>query len=141
MGYVTKKDSKIKNKKADLNISGYSLPSRKGKFLIDEVEVDDITITDPVIWDAFVTNVVIRKYNRLIKKLTEELVDDDNPDGEGLILDEIEKFRLEIKNKYRKYLDKKTLDKMARKLRYFINTVKEEKDAKKENTNTKGRSR
>lgn len=139
MGYVTKKDLKLKNKKTDINLDGYSLPSKKGKFYIEEVEVDNITITDPAISNAFVTNVVIRKYNRLIKKLTEQLVDDE-PDGEGLILDEIEKFRIEIKNKYRKYLDKKTLEKMARKLKYFIKTVKEEKEVKKD-TNTKGRSR
>ena len=60
---------------------------------------------------------VFKKYDKLILTLTDLLVDDDDT-GDSLreALNRIEKFRLEIKIKYRKYLKKKELEKMSKQL-------------------------
>lgn len=62
-------------------------------------------------------NMLDKKYRRLLKILTELLIsDDDSGDSFRLALDRIEKFRLEIKIKYRRFLEKKELEVMAKQL-------------------------
>ncbi len=145
MSYVVNKDLKSKNKKEeiDLELEGFSLPSKKGKFKIDDMTINNITLINTNIINAFITGIVLKRYNKLIKKITEELLDDE---GEGsdprLIIDDIEKFRIEVKTKYRKYLDKKTLEKMSKKLKFFISEINEEVKEKESTKETsKGRSR
>ena len=59
----------------------------------------------------------MKKYNKLLEYLTELLVsDDDTGDAMREALNHIEKFRLEIKIKYRKYLMKKDLEMMSKQL-------------------------
>ena len=59
----------------------------------------------------------MKQYNKLIEYLTEALLDDDD-DGETcrIALNQIEKFRLQIKNKYREFLKQKELEKMSKQL-------------------------
>ena len=53
----------------------------------------------------------------LINLLTDLLVsDDDSGDSYREALNQIEKFRMEIKNKYRRYLKKNELEKMSKQL-------------------------
>ena len=60
---------------------------------------------------------VLKKYHKLIATLTELLVDDDDSgDSMREALNQIEKFRLEIKNKYRDYLKRKELELMSKQL-------------------------
>lgn len=146
MNYTINKDLKFKSKNPKIDIkldNGYILPSRKGEFKINDTIINDITIINKVIISAFITNLVLKKFNKLIKRITNEIIDDDEGDsGSHLALNEIERFRVEIKNKYRKELDKKTLEMMGKKLKYFIYKIKENENEKiKENVNSKGRSR
>ena len=48
---------------------------------------------------------------------TDTLSDDDSENGTILVLDEVEKFRQEIKIRYRKYLEKEKLNLMAKQLK------------------------
>ena len=63
------------------------------------------------------SKMVSEKYEKLIFYLTDLLTDDDDS-GESYheALNQIEKFRLEIKNKYREYLTRKELEKMSKQL-------------------------
>ena len=57
-------------------------------------------------------------FKKLINLLTELIVsDDDSGDTFREALNQIEKFRLEIKNKYRVFLENKELEEMAKKLK------------------------
>ena len=57
------------------------------------------------------------KYDKLIKYLTELLVsDDDTGDAMREALNQIEKFRLMIKNKYRDFLEQSELEFMSKQL-------------------------
>ena len=60
---------------------------------------------------------IFYKYNKLIVKLTDLITsDDDSGDDIREALNQIERFRLEIKNKYRNYLKKVELEKMSKEL-------------------------
>jgi len=67
--------------------------------------------------NPIVSQKVLKRYDKLIELLTDLLVDDDGS-GTSLreALNQIEKFRLEIKNKYRKFLKQKELEMMSKQL-------------------------
>lgn len=62
----------------------------------------------------------MQKYRKLLALLTELLIsDDDTGDTFREALNQIEKFRQEVKNKYRTYLTKKELEQMSKQLKVF----------------------
>lgn len=86
-------------------------------FNISGCGVSKIHISSHELASPLVTAKVLKKYERLIKYLTELLIDDDDTgDAMREALNQIEKFRLEIKNKYREYLKRKELEMMSKQL-------------------------
>ena len=85
-------------------------------------KINGVTINNLIIHNKKITHKIVKiqvdkKYNKLIVLLTELLVsDDDSGSGIREALNEIEKFRQIIKNKYREYLTKKELEVMSNKL-------------------------
>lgn len=111
-----KRKGKVKPKKSIKELSGFMMTSKKG-FTVCEVVVKDLEILDKMMANAVVTKQVLKKYNKLIPLLTELLIsDDDSGDTFREALNQIEKFRLEIKNKYREFLKKKELEMMSKQL-------------------------
>ena len=97
---------------------GYPLASKNHQFVIQEMTVQHILVLEPKLIRRVVSKKVMKKYDQLIKKVTELLIVDDE-DGSSCrqALNLIEKFRLEIKVKYREYLKEKELKKMAEQLK------------------------
>ena len=86
-------------------------------FNIGDYKVSNIVIYSKILGEKVVSSKVMKKYDKLIKYLTEVLVsDDDTGDAMREALNQIEKFRLEIKIKYRKILKKKELELMSKQL-------------------------
>ena len=74
-------------------------------FNIGDYKVSNIVIYSKILGEKVVSSKAMKKYDKLIKYLTELLVsDDDTGDAMRETLNQIEKFRLEIKIKYRKFL-------------------------------------
>ena len=96
----------------------YVLVIKKNKvFNIGDYKVSNIVIYSKILGEKVVSSKVMKKYDKLIKYLTELLVsDDDTGDAMREALNQIEKFRLEIKIKYRKILKKKELELMSKQL-------------------------
>ena len=121
--YTIVNDRKYKNKnklvdKEQLeNIEGFIMTSRRKGFKINNSEIADIEVVSKKLANPIVSKKVFKKYDKLILTLTDLLVDDDDT-GDSLreALNRIEKFRLEIKIKYGKYLKKKELEKMYKQL-------------------------
>ncbi len=95
---------------------GFCMSSNK-TFTIQKTEIRNINIMDKTLANKFATHKVLAQYNKLLAVLTELIVSDDET-GESFreALNQIEKFRLIIKNKYREFLKSKELEMMAKQL-------------------------
>ena len=119
--YSVDNKKKNKNKLVDktelMELEGFMMGSKNKTYKIDGNEVRDIKVVDTKLATALVNKQVSKKYEKLINYLTELLVDDDDSgDTYREALNQIEKFRQEVKNKYRKYLKQKELEMMSKKL-------------------------
>jgi hypothetical protein len=122
----TLNEDKIKGKYTLLDLDGYRLPSRNKYFMIKGAKIKNITVTSTNLLQPIMSKKVNAEYAKLIKYLTELLVsDDDSGEAFTIALNEIEKFRLIIKNKYRQYLSEKELEHMAKQLRALQKAAKE----------------
>lgn len=124
----TKKNSSLKRS----DLKGYALATKNHKFIIEQTEIRNIIVLNPQMIEIVVSRKVRAKYQKLIPVLTELLVsDDDTGDCSREALNLIEKFRLEIKNKYRVYLQEKELKEMAKQLKIMQNeALKKEMEIK-----------
>lgn len=96
--------------------NGFKMVSRTGFHVNNEV-IKLITVMDKKLAHPFVEKKVMGKYNKLVPILTELIIsDDDSGDSFREALNHIEKFRLEIKVKYRDFLKKKELELMSKQL-------------------------
>lgn len=119
--YSIDNKKKNKNKLVDktelIELDGFMMGSKNKVYKIKGNEVRDIKVIDTNLASALVKQQVSKKYEKLIAYLTELLVDDDDSgDTYREALNQIEKFRQEIKNKYRKFLKQKELEMMSKKL-------------------------
>ena len=93
------------------------MASKRKTFKINGAEIREIKVVNKKFANPLVYKKVLQKYNTLISLLTDLLVsDDDSGDSYREALNQIEKFRMEIKNKYRRYLKKNELEKMSKQL-------------------------
>ncbi len=119
--YSVDNKKKNKNKLVDktelIELDGFMMGSKNKIYKINGNEVRDIKVIDTNLASSLVKQQVAKKYEKLISLLTELLVDDDDSgDTYREALNQIEKFRQEIKNKYRKFLKQKELEMMSKKL-------------------------
>lgn len=119
--YSINKEKKKSKKKVEydfVNIEGFFLPTKNKAFKISGQTVREIKIIDKGLAQPVVSRKVQKLYSKLILLLTDLLVSSDGDDGEAFreALNQIERFRQEIKNKYRAYLTKKELEHMAKQL-------------------------
>ena len=119
--YSVDNKKKNKNKLVDktelIELDGFMMGSKSKVYKINGNEVRDIKVMDTNLASSLVKQQVAKKYEKLITYLTDLLVDDDDSgDTYREALNQIEKFRQEIKNKYRKFLKQKELEMMSKKL-------------------------
>lgn len=98
-------------------LSGYEVVSKNKKTFQDSINVNRMIVIQP----SLIENLVHKKINKQFKKLLTMLTllfETDDETGTALreALNEIEKFRVEVKNKYRDYLSKEELKLYAKKL-------------------------
>lgn len=110
-------NGKLLDKTDVLDIGGFLVATKRKIFQIQGASVRKIRVVDKDLAHPLVHEVVMRKYQQLISVLAELLVEDDD-DGETCreALNQIEKFRIQVKNKYRNYVKKQELERMSKKL-------------------------
>lgn len=108
---------KSKGKIDNIKINGFPMGSKNKVFKINNSNIRKIKISNRNLANPLASKKVMKDYNKLIEFLTEALLDEDD-DGETCreALNQIEKFRLIIKNKYRDFLKKKEIEKMSKQL-------------------------
>lgn len=98
---------------------GFPMGSSKKVYMIEGYSIKDIEVCDKNLANPLASRKVLKQYNKLIAYLTQLLIDEDDDDGATYheILNQIEKFRLIIKNRYREFLKKKELEMMSKQLK------------------------
>lgn len=113
--YVNK--NKMLDKTELLDIEGFLMGTSGKVYKMKGNSVKDIKVVDKNLANPLVSKQVSKKYDKLIAYLTELLVsDDDSGDAFREALNQIERFRVEIKTKYRKFLKQKELEIMSKQL-------------------------
>ena len=108
-----------------INISHFDMKSHKS-FSIDGITVSMIRIYSFDFAHPLVSKSVKIRFKKLLDLLTELLIsDDDSGDTFREALNQIEKFRLIIKNKYRDFLNNKELSEMSNKLKLLRKNAEE----------------
>lgn len=111
---------KLKGKMEDVvEIEGFLMGSSNKVYKVSGAQIKAISISDKELANPYVSKIVFSKYQKLFEYITNVLIDDDGDDSGETIreaLNHTEKFRLEIKNKYRDYLKKKELDMLAKQI-------------------------
>lgn len=102
---VKNKDTKeIKYFEYD-KVKGYNIKPKNSVKFEDAINVDRMILINPSLIEKMVDKKVKRKFNYLINMMSIVCeADDENGDGLELALNEAEKFRNELCNKYRKYI-------------------------------------
>lgn len=116
--YSVHDEIKIKGKMEEIMIhSSFPMGSSRKTFKIQGCDIKDINVIGSSLAMPMAMDLVHKKYQKLINLLTDLLTDDDDS-GESIreALNHIEKFRLEVKNKYRDFLKKKELEMMSAQL-------------------------
>ncbi len=149
--YSVKRVKKVPKKMMFSNICeleklcSFLVPSRNNSFIIDGHNVKNIRIFDVILARPMVVRIVNNKYKKLIAYVTELLIsDDDSGDSFRQALTEMEKFRQEIKNKYRVFLEQEELNFMAKQLSALQKQAKSQFDELQNSlmmSNTNGKNR
>lgn len=115
-------DSKNKNRMLDktelMDVDGFLMGSKNKIFKINKSDIREIKVVNKKLANPLVSKKVSKEYEKLITYLADVLVDDDDTgDTCREALNQIERFRVQIKNKYREYLTNKELEKMSKQLK------------------------
>lgn len=146
MYQVVPKKKKLKHVTFSDKIYGYPMASPRKTFCIADDKIKNIIILNTKLAHPLVAEKVGKEYERLIMILMELLTSDDDT-GETFreALNRIEKFRQEIKNKYRHFLKQKELEEMGKQLQLFQQEAKlrfvQLQNAYYENLNQQGKGK
>lgn len=127
MNYLIIKN-KDKKSATYFKVDGYSLNSKnKNIKLKDAINVNKMVIINQSLIDKIINRNIDSKFKKLINLILGIYDTSDDPAGNMMLaLNEVEKFKREVINKYVNYMNKKQLEKLERKIRLL-----EEEIAKK----------
>ena len=116
---------KMKELVDDLYLSGVMFGIENRSYKIGTVIIKNLEIYDKKLAHPIAVMQVKKKYEKLMKILPDLLISDDDS-GESIrhALNEIERFRQIIKNKYREYLKEKDLKLMSSQLKVLQREAK-----------------
>lgn len=106
-------------------IKGYNVTPKNNVKFQDAINVNKMILINPSLIEKMIDKKVKRKFNYLINMLS-CLYDSDDTSGEGLYLalDEAEKFRMELINKYKKYMKEEKFELIEKKISILEDELK-----------------
>lgn len=123
------KNGKITTKINIIDLDGYVMHTKNKYFIIEGEKITDIKVINKVLINSVVTEIVEKKFKKLIQEITELFINEDDSEGSmNEVLNRIEKFRQEIKNKYRAYLKEEELKLMGNQLKRLQKEARKKKE-------------
>ena len=120
MYQVVQEKKKFKQVTFSDKIYTFPMASPKKTFIIGKEKIKNIIILNTKLAHPLISKKVAKEYQQLVEILMDLLTsDDDTGDSLREALNRIEKFRQEIKNKYRHFLKQQELEAMAKHLKTF----------------------
>lgn len=122
---VKKKDSKELTYFEYDKLEGYDVTPKKNKPFQDSIQVNKMILIN----ESLIQKMIQKKLNKRFQKLLCDvnlLFESDDETGTGLreVLNQLERFKMEVKNKYRKYMEKEELLLLGKKLSILQNEAK-----------------
>ena len=126
--YIVKNEKEKKAKSFNgKKIEGYHLTTKGNVHFSDGIDISSIIITDPNLINKVATKKIKSKFDRLISMMQIVCeVGDEDESGEGYLiaLNEDEKLRMELWNKYRNLISEKKLELMLKKIAILEDELK-----------------
>jgi len=122
---VKKKDSKELIYFEYDKLEGYDVTPKKNRPFQDSIQVNKMILIN----ESLIQKMIQKKLNKRFQKLLCDvnlLFESDDETGAGLreVLNQLERFKMEVKNKYRKYMEKEELLLLGKKLSILQNEAK-----------------
>lgn len=123
--YLNNYESKIGQIIAKNQYEGFLMVSKTKPIYIRQNQISNLNIVNKTLAHKPASQKARAYYEKVINYLTDLLISDDE-EGESarIALNEIEKFRMQIKIKYRNFLTKEELEKMSKQLKILQNEAK-----------------
>ena len=97
-------------------IDGYNLKAKKNTNFFDDINVSRVIIINPSFSEKIANKKMDAKFERLLTMMNIVLEEDETGEGLDIVLNEANKFRMELLNKYRKYIEAEKLELMLKKI-------------------------
>ena len=110
-------------------IDGYNLKAKKNSNYFDDINVSRVIIINPSFSEKIAKKKMDAKFERLLTMMNIVLEEDDTGEGLDIVLDEANKFRMEIINKYRRFIEERDLELILKKLEIIEREVRLRKKA------------
>ncbi len=121
------KQNEEKNSKLLSDIEGYNLTMKSGVHFVDGIDISRLIITEPNFVDKVASSKIKKKFEKLINMIQIVCeVGDEDESGEGyrIALDESEKLKQELWNKYKKFISDEKLELMTKKIEILEDELK-----------------
>lgn len=107
-------------------LEGYNLTAKKDIHFIDAIDINRVIIINPTFIDKIATRKINNKFNKLITMMQIVCDNDEDETGEGyrIALNEAEKLKQELRNKYRKFIAEEKLELMIKKIEILEDELK-----------------
>ena len=97
-------------------IDGYRLTSKKNANFFDDINISSVIIINPSFSEKIARKKMNSKFERLLTMMNIVCDEDDTGEGLDIVLDEANKLKMELFNKYRKYLEEEEIELMYKKI-------------------------
>ena len=105
-------------------IDGYNLKAKKNTNFFDDINVSRVIIINPSFSEKIANKKMDAKFERLLTMMNIVCEEDDTGEGLDIVLNEANKFRMELINKYRKYIEAEKLELMLKKIEIIEKELK-----------------
>lgn len=129
--YVIKKDAKtdVISYMEYEKLKGFSVKPKNNITFEDMINVNEMILINPSLIEKLISKKCTKSFDKIIKMLSIVSDDEDDDSGYMLILDEIERFKNLLVNKYKQYMEEKEYELNLKKLELLKEEVEHRKNA------------